>query len=324
VKHGFSILRCAVKLHQKEDRLFLSEKIIHWLKLQVSIFLEQTADELSAALPVAMENVSGILQELLMQLDSSHNKDVELIEQEATESRFLLSSLTGEADWIVAREGQEDGITTCYKHVDGSSLYSVRVQGVVEEPLFNVISIFFEADLYPQWVPTMDRAYELKRLSRYRKLAQFSYKLPWPLARRDIFCYGYGVDIAEQNAILVVVRSVDGSYGDIQIPEPDPGTVRMDVKYAGFLFRAIDKSTTHVSVISCTDPKMSVPYFLQNYGLKKVAHRILLTVRKFASSVAGSEYEERMNSDKYVYDDLRRRCRYFADPLVTFEGAESE
>jgi len=58
----------------------------------------------------------------------------------------------------------------------------------VDTPLFNLLAVFYEIDLYPTWVPRQAVSNVLKREGRYRAYSYYAWDMPFPFTNRDASC----------------------------------------------------------------------------------------------------------------------------------------
>jgi len=132
-----------------------------------------------------------------------------------------------------------EGIRTFFKKDDTKNLLSVIMEAYVDTPLFNLLAVFYEIDLYPTWVPRQTVSNVLKREGRYRAYSFYQWDMPFPFTNRDASFYGYGIDMLEDNSILVVCRSIKEHEYDtyrkrgVNIPPVTSSAVRMECEYAG-------------------------------------------------------------------------------------------
>jgi hypothetical protein len=96
--------------------------------------------------------------------------------------RKLQADLHSDDGWTLQREAF--GIRTLYAHEEGSALHRTRIEGTIDSPLYNIMAVLYEVDLYPRWVPT----YKLLGLKSSEKVMQrsntqlcchFVANLPW-------------------------------------------------------------------------------------------------------------------------------------------------
>jgi hypothetical protein len=70
-------------------------------------------------------------------------------------------------DWTKVKES--NGVTTYYRHEEGSPMHSIKLEGtkfnstfdqrilwgIIDAPLFNVLAVIYETELYGQWWPLL-------------------------------------------------------------------------------------------------------------------------------------------------------------------------
>jgi hypothetical protein len=225
------------------------------------------------------------------------------ISNEFKESNHIYQELITDLDW--EKVSDCDGIICHFKHEDNSPVYSMKMSGEVDAPMLNVVSIFYEIDLYPVWCPYMTYGKKVKEDSKYTFLCQYEYDLPWPISKRDMFANGRGIDMIETDrSILVTIKSVKEEVSS------NSTVVRMQVDHAGILIKAISDKKTLITIVTNVDPKLSyVPYFLFNYLLKNSGYYILSYIRKTCAKMLenGQEHKKRIEENHEIYQDIQTR-----------------
>jgi hypothetical protein len=263
------------------------------------------------------------IQNILESLSS--NEILENVEVESVEAKRIMHEIESEEGWQLCTD--KDEIQTFYRREENEKLHAIKIQGTIDSPMFNVLSIFYEIDLYKTWMPRMTDSRILKQYGRYRFLCYYNFNMPWPFYDRDLVSYGYGIDLMEKNTILVVVRSVptnaEEKYHSVEFPEADtPTCARMHLGYAGFMIRPISPTQTYVSLIGSCDPKFSyIPGWFMNMVTHQMSYLILQKLRSVAADIPGSEYEIRINKNKHVYGDIMDRLNNYFQQKETEDSS---
>ncbi|KAN0031748.1 hypothetical protein ACTFIV_005614 [Dictyostelium citrinum] len=240
------------------------------------------------------------------------------LKQEAVEIEDLLKVLSSDYKSQGWQSIQTvDGIHSMYKE-HGSGIHSVRIEGIIDQPIFNVCSIIMEADLYYTWIPRLLESKILNQDDRFKRLIYCKASCPWPVHDRDICLYGYGVDmLEEENQVVVVSRSIRDQdligntslkYPETIIPQVKGNTVRAKSEISGFTIKPISATQTYVQVVSLTDPNMQLlPKWLLNFVTTQFCHYLFVMLRKQASEVASSkEYQSRIESNP-IYKEIKEK-----------------
>jgi len=203
---------------------------------------------------------------------------------------------------------------TWYRPCPGLPTLDVACECIVKSHIFNPLSLFAEVDLYSTWMPRIDYCHVEKSYSRFRKIVHTEVNFPWPFNDRAGIMMGYGTPLPEQNAVIVVLRTLDNmtEYLDCKFPElRNPSTVRLSVTCGCLYFRYIDENTTLFRGIFNTDPHMSlIPNWLLNFAVKKVIYALLGIIQEKSLKFAGTEIEKRVKENTYLYDEIRRRLKF--------------
>lgn len=76
--------------------------------------------------------------------------------------------------WVLVRE--TDRTKTWYKNEEGNPIHSIKIEGIINSPLFNVLAVFNEDQLYTEWIPFLKEANKIKQVSLYRKIVHMKSK----------------------------------------------------------------------------------------------------------------------------------------------------
>jgi hypothetical protein len=159
------------------------------------------------------------------------------------------------------------------------------------------------------WFPLLKESEELKLVSRFRKIVRIEVSTPWPLQNRESVADCYGVDMLEENKIVIFVRSVDAFPG-VAIPDNSDRVVRTVIHIGGFLVTMISPTACHFRMMINVDPKLPVlPYAVLNWFTGKVLHYIIKQLRRAALFDAESPYAARMRANRAVYGYVEQTLR---------------
>jgi len=133
-----------------------------------------------------------------------------------------VQSVSSAAIWQIAQGWEtvrkSENSHTLYRREEGKETHSFKVSsircfrlnnelqciGEIDAPLFHIVAVIYEIDLYPKWFPFMkvwlfliseaqlhrQSAIEYKAVSRFRKLASLTIG-SWPLADREMCVHAY-------------------------------------------------------------------------------------------------------------------------------------
>lgn len=274
--------------------------------------------------------------------DPSEEEIIGIIYKDGALARMLLREFKSTEGWKACVD--KDRTKTFYKksqaitmkdhanattavHDEGAPLHVIKIEGHIDSPVFNLMSILYEVDLYGVWVPQLKQCGVVKYLggshdrglSKFRFLSYFSFNLPWPLSSRDCLTYAFVADMSddrEDPSILVVIRGADknhdSSESDTITKYDNSEFVRVGIEYSGFLIRMTSENTCHLSLIASVDPKVAyVPYWFQNWLTTNMSFLMMTKLRSACDMVPNSEYSERIKNNKDVYDEITKRLCQF-------------
>lgn len=125
------------------------------------------------------------------------------------------AELNDEESWHVQRDA--DGIRSMYRPDEDSSRLVIRLEGLIDAPLFDVLAIWYEVDLHKLWMPSF-RSLGLKESKLLQNplptklLVQMLYGIPWPMENRDLLFRVDGIDCVSVSIVYEnLILSLDGS-----------------------------------------------------------------------------------------------------------------
>ncbi|KAF0982087.1 hypothetical protein FDP41_011948 [Naegleria fowleri] len=285
-------------LVQKAIDLFDNERLLeaYHLLIDNEINVVRTVDdESSNNKSVLPSDITQKLQQII--------QDGKLAEQ-------VMREFNSDDGWKLCVE--KDKMQSFYKD-NGRGMHAVKVQGYISAPIFQVLSIFYEVDLYKSWVPQMRESLIIHKLAKYRFLAYFSFDLPWPFSPRDLISYAFAVDKLEKDgSIMVVVKGVTSEslpqHKDVISKYENPNNVCSECEYSGFLVKYISPEETYVQIVGSVDPKLSyVPYWFINMVTDNASYLSMSKLRNVSAKVPHSEYQKRIDVNDAIYGDIKRR-----------------
>jgi hypothetical protein len=127
------------------------------------------------------------------------------------------------------------------EETDGT--HSFRVEGFIDAPLFNLMALIYEFDLFPLWFPLLTHASQVAQPSKFSKFARIVAWAPWPMAHREALLRGYG-DVYNGDSVAVFAKDAvpddligTSCEGKVELPiEGADGTCRLNVHKCAFHF----------------------------------------------------------------------------------------
>ena len=136
--------------------------------------------------------------------------------------REQISGIESGTDDSWTRYKDTDQEKIFYKLETGFTNCTLFMQKVIEAPAINLMATLAEAQLYNQWVPLTRRSAVLAKVSNFRRLAEFEYKLPFPLYPRWMHVQACGMQLEEENACILTMSSPQGnSWLGTQLKDPE-------------------------------------------------------------------------------------------------------
>lgn len=210
--------------------------------------------------------------------------------------------------WTTESIGKD--LTTKYKMIPRTALISLRFEAILDIPLLNVLALLYEIDLYSEWVPFLTQSEQLKSIHRASKVVYIKTSLPPPLADRDAFLYGIGVDYSvEDGSIMILAKSLDTNPELMKRHQVDASkttkNVKMEMKFACFKIKPLGRNRCEMLGIANVDPKITfLPSRVLNWLVRKTTTMLIERMLKKAQVLEGTPWEKAMqHPDKKVFYD---------------------
>jgi hypothetical protein len=219
--------------------------------------------------------------------------------------------------WSVEDTGK---ISVKYKNVPGTPTYTLLSEAVIDVPIFNFITLMYEADLYHTWIPFCKKSSTIAKLSRTRKIVSQEFHVPL-IATRQTCLHGFGANLlATQGIIAIISKSCDQAshFKGIKLPESTKGK-RAIVNLMGCIVRPLSLEKIQATIITNFDPNISiVPYKFLNYFSRKMAKGMFKKIMKKARNFEGSEYQKRMKmpENREFYEFLEKTQNEYLGSLA--------
>lgn len=252
----------------------------------------------------AMELLRNI-REKEHKLFNDHKNIMEL-ESDYDEIVNVMKSVKDNTGWISECNGE---ISVKYKALEGTKTYSMLTEAVLNVPLKNYITMLYEVDLYPKWIPFCTKGYCVANISRSRRILVQEYNVRFT-PKRHTCLYGFGANLlSTEGCVVIYAKSCDqkGHFKGITLPKID--STRAQVNILACILRPINETRISIQMLTNFDPNMYyLPYSILNFFTRKLAKGMFKKVAKLAANFKGSVYEQRINSEesREFYEHLAR------------------
>lgn len=220
-------------------------------------------------------------------------------------------------DWVVEQGGGL--VKVFYKRIPGTPTFSIMSEGDLDVPVFNMLSLIYESELYNTWVPFCRLSYTVKQISRCRKIV-FQQLNPPFIDDRETCLYGYGANLlSTHGCILIVARSCDASdsFKGVTLPTKNRRAVRAQLNVMACQIIPLGPNKIRLKFINNIDPKVKfLPYRMLNLLSRKFAKRLFKMISKKANNFSGSQHEEytKLPENLPFYDHIAKSLEdYFKD-----------
>ena len=218
--------------------------------------------------------------------------------------------------WILQKESK--GIRTFYRH-DSSNrhIHSIRLDGEVDAPLFILLAMLHEVDLFHKWIPTyaflgLEFATQIAHPSPTELLVHLSVNVPWPFRNRYCFFHCDGIDCMDDTEEAQIGVIISNRTNEAEFNISPTGVKTHFHPPSGILLTPLDDGRTRVQIVVNLDPQIAlIPEWLIDIAVRSLAYLIILQFRKAVEIVKSDpEYHKRMTSqDSDFYNHIKRRIR---------------
>lgn len=218
--------------------------------------------------------------------------------------------------WSLQRESED--LRTFYRNLEGTSnIHSIRLDGDVDAPVFTLLALFHEVDLFKKWIPSysflgLSFSRLLDHPSPTELIVHLSFNVPWPFQSRYTLFRCEGIDCMDdkenpQIAVILNNLTCEEDYG-----VEDPGVKTTFYDPSGILLTPLGAGKTRVQIVVNVDPQIPlVPDWLIDLAVRNLAFLIVYRIRAAVEIVKDDdEYMQRSNDPQSAfYEHLRRRFR---------------
>lgn len=242
---------------------------------------------------------------------------------------FSRSELASDEGWELQRD--RDGIRTMYRgSAGGSPLIRIRIEGFIEAPVFNMLALLYEVDLFHLWLPFfagigLKSVEMVAEASPTRRIYHGIISLPWPFQNRDVIVAVEGVDAMNATdpirQIIILCDSNPAAFFPAeclsQIPSVSPGCTRMELKDAAVVLTPAEVLPEEAQrgsagclyqFVGTADVKTAFPAWLVNVITRQLMFLVIVGMRRYISLTFGEQFQPRMcNPKSPFYTMIRRR-----------------
>ena len=219
-----------------------------------------------------------------------------------------------DTSWVHESVGEVDTWTK----VENDGSLSVRCRSVQDQALFNAISLIYEIDLHPQFMPHLAKSIKLHHImgcgQRANLLLRYIYKLPMPFTNRDIVLFAFGcnaIELEGVNGIIIAAQSIPAGqtiwWGK---PVPEDGadkTVRETVRGMNFVMKPLPGGKTELTVISNLDKQVAfIPKSVVNWMIKDMIKGLYRNMIKLNKKFTETEFAKRVQINPEFYNWVKQ------------------
>jgi len=229
-----------------------------------------------------------------------------------------LVELTVDEGWNVEKSGN---LKVWYKKAENTNSVSLRLEAELDIPLINMITLIYEVDLWPLWIPFVSKTQEIKAIHKGAKIYYLEASLPYPLANRQMHVYGVGLNrLYENGTVLVMAKSIDDNKEFFERHDAKkiekPKDVNIEIKMGGFELKPLGPNKIKFVGVANINPNFTwLPDSILNFIVRKGSGLVFNFIIKHAKNFKGSAWEKETQKPekKEFYDWLNQEVNeYFA------------
>jgi hypothetical protein len=247
-----------------------------------------------------------LIQNLAKDCDTTAYPEVEVVQADLALADECLTLLADLDSWTLVK--QTDNIATFTK--GSSTEFIVRGEMLVDCSMLPILALFSEVQLLKDWVPILKDASCLATPTKFRRIIQYKFNLPWPANDMDMVVSAVGIPIPENNSVLIVLRSLDtvSEILGVEVPRAEGRRLTLTIGCLNLTF--LGPESTQVSLIAKSNPHMPIiPIQLVNYATKHGVYYFMDAVKNKAKGFEGSPFEELVRNNPQYYQELRERIQ---------------
>lgn len=216
---------------------------------------------------------------------------------------------------------QKDPFDLWYRGYENSSIIEICFQGFIKTNILNILSVFYERDLYKDWIPYysfpikfgLNSIKEILHRDRIHLVTAIYIDIPWPFSNREIILEIWASsEIIPNNRIFIHASSIE-DHGfhprlKVDIPYSLGYSNRANISGGGFVSPHTD-DLTHLVFKWKIDllfepPKVLLNFFLKNFirACWEKFNHVCLQVDQ-----PNSLHKERLKTNKDLYDFIRAK-----------------
>jgi len=220
--------------------------------------------------------------------------------------------------WTVEKNGD---LKVWYKKLPNSHSISVRMEAEIDIPLINMITLIYEVQLWPLWIPFLNKTQEIQAIHRGAKMYYLEANLPFPLSKRDMHVYGTGLNrLYENGTVLVIAKSIDHDNAFFERHNAkkieNPKSVNIELSMGGFEIQPLGPGRIKFTGVANGNPNFAwLPDSVLNFVIRKGSGLMFNWMVKHAKTYKGSAWEKETQKPekKEFYDWINNEVsEYFA------------
>jgi len=238
------------------------------------------------------------------------------VDSQFRDCQEIIRELEDENGYTV--EGVKKNFTIKYKQASGQNI-SLKMEGIIDVPVFNMIALIYEMEGYSLWMPFCKEGKTVKSVARASKAGYIKFNIPPPVFDRENYIYGSGFDRIKKNgSILICAKSIEGKEDVCQrydIPIPPPGkTTRLHIEYMGGEFTPVGKDKMRMNIVCKVDLKIKfIPLSIINWIVRKAAQFLIDRLIKKATNFKGTLWEKKIQENREFYGWLEAKINEYLD-----------
>ena len=194
----------------------------------------------------------------------------------------------------------------------GVNLISMFYRFKVPTNMFSPLSLLSEIDLIREWVPSIIRSDEIKKLSPYRRVLHVQREFPMPMTNREIHICASATLVKERKGAMIMLRSINNErskHWGVEEPPENTEFIRARM-IKGFMYvEHIDDNNCWFHGYINIDPKFDyIPDFVINFTIKRVLY-VLIGKLQSKEIFENDILKKRISEKPEFYEKLKNKLR---------------
>ncbi|EER09355.1 hypothetical protein Pmar_PMAR011174 [Perkinsus marinus ATCC 50983] len=295
------VLESIQVLCEEYERFYAARRSLQWLEAYLQRHQKDTPEARHFSVSMEKDLCIARLRLKLEWLDSA---------LERTRTDGISDGDCGGADkWLYEKLSSEKEL---WLKQDTDYMLTLKIQGILHNPTYHIISLIREVDLHPNWVPFLSGSWTDHVIEgcgrRCQMMVTHEYSVPIPFVpSRWASMYAFACDALDEpgvESIIIYGRGIPEDSKEFWgYSVPTMKGIRAELETLSFVMKPIDGGkSTSFTILAETNPKIHIPEKILGWLCKQYAKYIFHSIEKLSDNFESTEYPTRMEQNRDFYE----------------------